>query len=365
MRAAAAVFLATLLLFGGAAAAALLMVYRYPDTAPSSLPREVEVDVPQGATFPVVLASLRERGIVESPMAFRVYATWRGLATRIRAGHYRLRTDMTPRQVLDRLVRGGPDPEVTVTIPEGKHLIEVAVLLAQAGVAGERALADRARDPAFARELGVAAPSLEGYLFPDTYRLRSGRGPDEALRTMRRRNQEVLARVKADHPAGVRALRALGWGDHEIVILASIVEKETGAPHERPLVASVYLNRLRRPGLPRLLEADPTIAYGCTVPLARSAACRSFAGRIRRVHLRDRENPYNTYVRPGLPPGPIANPGRAALEAVLAPADSDYLFFVSRNDGTHQFSNNVADHRTAVDRYQRGLGAPLPAANAP
>ena len=358
MRAAAAVFLSTLLLFGGAAAAALLMVYRYPDTPPSSAARDIEVDVPAGVAFPTVLATLRTQGLVESPLAFRVYATWRGLATKIRAGHYRLRTDMTPRQVLDRLVRGGPDPEVVVTIPEGKNLLELAVILAQAGVASERPIADRARDPSFARELGVQAPTLEGYLFPDTYRLRTGRGPDEALRTLRTRHGLVLARVKADHAKGVAVLRALGWGDHQILIMASIVEKETGAPHERPLVASVYLNRLRRPGLPRLLEADPTIVYGCTVPLARSIACQSFTGRIRRIHLRDRDNPYNTYVRPGLPPGPIANPGRAAMEAVLDPATSDYLFFVSRNDGTHQFSTTLADHRSAVDRYQRGLAGP-------
>lgn len=355
MRAAAAVFFSTLLLFGGVAAGALLMVYRYPDEPPSAAPREVEVEVPHGAAFPEVLATLRSTGLVESPLAFRVYATWRGLATKVRAGHYRLRTDMTPRQVLDRLVRGGPDPEVTVTIPEGKNLLELAVLLAQAGVASERTLTARARDPSFAKELGVNAPTLEGYLFPDTYRLRKGRGPDEALRTMRRRQEEVFARVKADNAGGARDLRTLGWGDHEIVILASIVEKETGAAHERPLVASVYLNRLRRPGLPRLLEADPTIVYGCTVPLRRSEACRSFAGRIRRIQLRDRENPYNTYLRPGLPPGPIANAGRAALEAVLRPAQSDYLFFVSRNDGTHQFSTNLADHTAAVNRYQRGV----------
>jgi peptidoglycan lytic transglycosylase G len=354
MRAAMAVFLATLLIAGGVAAGALLMIYRYPDTAPATPTRDVEIDVPLGAAFPRVLETLRDHGLVVSPLYFRVYATWRGLATKIKAGHYRMRTDMTPRQVLDRLVRGGPEPDVLVTIPEGKNLLEVAVLLAQAGVAAEADLARRARDPSFARELGVPAATLEGYLFPDTYRLHAGHGPDEALRTLRKRQEEVLARVKADHADGLRPLKAMGWGDHEVVVLASIVEKETGAQEERPLVASVYLNRLRRPGLPHLLEADPTITYGCTVPLGISVACRSFTGRIRRIHLRDRDNPYNTYVHPGLPPGPIANPGRAALEAVLAPAESDYLYFVSRNDGTHQFSATLAEHQAAVDRYQRG-----------
>ena len=358
MRAAMAVFLFTVLLFGGASAAALLMIYRYPDTPNEAGPRDVDVAVPRGAAFPQVLALLRDRHVVDSPLAFRVYATWRDLAAKVKAGQYRLRTDMTPRQVLDRLVRGGPEPEVVVTIPEGKNILEVAVLLAQAGVAREDELAKRARDPALARELGLHAPTLEGYLFPDTYRLRTGRGPDPALRTMRERHAQVLARVKADHKKGLADLSAIGFSDHQIVTLASIVEKETGAAQERPLVASVYLNRLRRPGLSRLLEADPTIVYGCTVPRLRSAACQSFVGRIRRVHLRDRDNPYNTYVHPGLPPGPIANPGRAALLAVLEPEQTDYLFFVSRNDGTHQFSTNLAEHRAAVDRYQRGIVTP-------
>ena len=358
MRAAMAVFLGTVLVFGGVSAAALLMIYRYPDTPNHTGPRDVDVVVPQGAAFPQVLGVLRERQVVDSPLAFRVYATWRGLAAKIKAGQYRMRTDMTPRQVLDRLVRGGPEPEVVVTIPEGKNLLEVAVLLAQSGVAREAELAARARDPALAREVGISAPTLEGYLFPDTYRLRTGRGPDPALRTMVDRHVEVRTRVQTDHQKGLARIRTMGFSDHQIVTLASIVEKETGAAQERPLVASVYLNRLRRPGLPRLLEADPTIIYGCTVPLLRSAACQSFVGRIRRIHLRDRDNPYNTYVHPGLPPGPIANPGRAALAAVLDPAESDYLFFVSRNDGTHQFSTNAAEHRAAVDRYQRGASTP-------
>jgi len=357
MRAAMAVFVSTVLLFGGVAAAALLMVYRYPDAPKEAhgTAQDVDIVIPRGALFPQVLDTLSANGVVASPLAFRVYATWRGLTTKVRAGQYRMRTDMTPRQVLDRLVRGTREPEVVVTIPEGKNILEVAVLLARAGVADETDLAARARDPAFVRELGVDAPTLEGYLFPDTYRFRTRRSPEEPLRTLRRRHETVLKRVKAEHPEGLEALQRLGWGDHHIITLASIVEKETGAAQERPLVASVYLNRLRRPGMSRLLEADPTIVYGCTVPLRRSTACQTFTDRIRRIHLRDRDNPYNTYVRPGLPPGPIANPGRAALEAVLDPAETDYLFFVSRNDGTHQFSTNLAAHEAAVDRYQRGI----------
>jgi UPF0755 protein len=146
----------------------------------------------------------------------------------------------------------------------------------------------------------------------------------------------------------------LGWGDHEIVVLASIVEKETGARHERPLIAGVFLNRLRFPSFsPKLLQTDPTIVYGCVVPTDKSAACQKFEGRIRTIHLRDKDNPYSTYAHEGLPPGPISNPGRDALEAVLSPKKSRFLYFVARNDGTHQFSKSVAEHEKAVDLYQR------------
>jgi UPF0755 protein len=137
--------------------------------------------------------------------------------------------------------------------------------------------------------------------------------------------------------------------------MASIVEKETGQPVERPRIASVFLNRLRFGSFqPKLLQTDPTIIYGCTVPTEKSAACEQFEGRIRRIHLQDQDNVYNTYTHEGLPPGPISNPGRAALEAVLAPEKSRYLYFVARNDGTHQFSKTRKEHEAAVDKYIRG-----------
>lgn len=353
MRAALVVFLATVAIAIAAATLAFLIVYRYPDQ-PNRLPpagAPARVVIAPGARFPEILDALDAAEVIGSRAAFRVYATWRGLTQSVRAGAYDLRTDMTPRQVLSRLVRGAAEPDVAVTIPEGRNIVEIADLLAAAGIGTRDALLRRMRDERFARALGVPAATLEGYLFPDSYRLRPD-APDQALRTLHARFRAVFSELEHRHAA---TKAALAMGDHEIVVLASIVEKETGKPSERGMVASVYLNRLRLPSFsPKLLEADPTITYGCTVAQAPSVACRRMEGRIRTAQLRDRDNPYNTYVRPGLPPGPIANPGRAALEAVFAPAQTAYLFFVSRNDGSHHFSSTLAEHRAAVDRYQRG-----------
>jgi UPF0755 protein len=173
---------------------------------------------------------------------------------------------------------------------------------------------------------------------------------------MVRRHRQVFDELRAAHGKGVQDLRkTLSFDDAQIVTLASIVEKETGQPQERPRIAQVFLNRMRFPTFkPRLLQTDPTIVYGCTVALPRSTACLKWDGRIRTIQLTDRENPYNTYTHEGLPPGPIANPGRAALEAVMAPDHTPYLYFVSKNDGTHYFSKTVAEHVAAVVKYQRG-----------
>jgi UPF0755 protein len=169
------------------------------------------------------------------------------------------------------------------------------------------------------------------------------------------RHRQVFADLERRYRDGLHSLeKGLEWGPHEIVVLASIVEKETGAKHERPLIAGVFLNRLRFSSFqPKLLQTDPTIVYGCTVPEEKSAACQKFEGRIRRIHLDDKDNPYSTYAHEGLPPGPISNPGRAALEAVLAPKKSRFLYFVARNDGTHEFSKTVAEHERWVDVFQR------------
>src|SRR5690606_9985271 len=278
---------------------------------------EVSVEIPSGASFPEVLALLVENGIVapEDATLFKLYVLHKGAARKTTAGPHVFRDDMTPAEILEELQRKQKVREVEVTIPEGKNILEVARILADAGLDEADALEAAMRDAALLARLGIEGETVEGYLFPDTYKFRAEASPAEIIERMVRRHRQVFEDLKRRHRDQARSLeQGLKWGDREIVILASIVEKETGAPHERPLIAGVFLNRMRFSTFkPKLLQTDPTIIYGCTVPKEKSEACKKFEGRIRTIHLRDRDNPYSTYAHEGLPPGPISNPGRAAL----------------------------------------------------
>ncbi|MCA9695016.1 MAG: endolytic transglycosylase MltG [Myxococcales bacterium] len=335
-------------------------VLAYPSQPLGGAAEQAALEVPRGASFPDVLALLVEHEVVpqERALYFKLYVLHRGAAGKITAGEHTLGGAMTPDEALAELMRKQPAREVSVTIPEGKHSLEIAARLAKAGLASEEALIAAMRDAALLEELGVPAKSAEGYLFPDTYKFKSETSAEDIVRRLVTRHHQVYADLKRRHREELAQLeRQLGWQDHQVVTLASIVEKETGAAVERPLIAGVFLNRMRFPSFqPKRLETDPTIIYGCTVAEERSKACESFAGRIRKIHLTDPDNPYNTYTHEGLPPGPITNPGRAALEGVMAPKRSRFLFFVARGDGTHQFSKSRAEHEAAVDRYIRGKG---------
>jgi UPF0755 protein len=354
------VFLVTTVLGLIVVAWGVRLAWRYGDMPSGTAVGRVDVDIPKGATAADVAARLGAAGLVARPAIFRLYAGQRGVAGRFKAGHYTIPAPASPKQILDVLVKGVADELITVTIPEGKNLVEVAEILEGAGITSKPEFITQAVDPTFAASLELPGPTLEGYLFPDTYRLRPHTPAARALIPMVRRHRQVFEELRAAHAKGVADLKnTLGFDDYKIVILASIVEKETGQPQERPRIAQVFINRLRFPSfVPKLLQTDPTIIYGCTVGLPRSAACLKWDGRIRRIHLDDRENPFNTYTHEGLPPGPIANPGRAALESVMAPDHTPFLYFVSRNDGTHHFSKTVAEHQAAVVKYQRG-GAPM------
>jgi UPF0755 protein len=334
-------------------------VWQYPDRPhrPGDR-RTVSVVIARGMSSGTIARILAEKDLLDHPAWFRWYANERGDAQRIRAGKYTLSASMTPRQLLATLLAGAPEEEVTVTIPEGKNMLEVAALLEEAGVCSRSEAEKAMRDPQLLMQLAVPGETVEGYLFPDTYQFKPGTPVAKVLGRLVKRSREVYAALKAQHAAGVAALAKLyGFDDAQIVIMASLVEKETGRGEERPRIAGVFLNRLRLPTFkPHLLQTDPTIIYGCTVPREKSTACASFAGRIRRIHLDDPDNPYNTYTHEGLPPGPICNPGRAALEAVMASEQNQYLYFVSKHDGSHYFSKTRAEHEAAVDKYQRGHG---------
>ncbi len=345
-----------LLVFAALASKALT----YPDRAAGPARGPVEVEIPRGAGAQKVSELLAEAGLIDRPSLFRLYAGQRGAASRFRPGHYKFAAPATPRQLIDLIVKGVADELVAVTIPEGKNMIEVAEILDAAGISAKDELLALAMDPIFVKSLDLPGRSLEGYLFPDTYRLRPKSQASRVLVAMVRRHRQVWEELRAANPTGANYLRTkLKLDDAAAITLASIVEKETGQPQERPRIAQVFMNRLLKSSFkPKLLQTDPTIVYGCTVAPkflgAASPACQKWDGRIHRIHLDDASNPYNTYTHEGLPPGPIANPGRASLLAVLHPDGTNYLYFVAKNDGTHQFSATVAEHEAAVVKYQRG-----------
>lgn len=363
MKKALAVFLITTFIGLGGMAWLIRKAWLYGDTPTGAARGRVEIEIPKGASAGEVSQILEKANLVGRGTIFRLYAGQRGAANRFKAGRYVVTAPTTPKQLVDLLVKGATDELVSVTIPPGKNLLEIAELFAAAGITGRAEFLQQATDAGFVAQLGLPGPTLEGYLYPDTYRMRPRTPPAKALVPLVRRHRQVYEELRNAHAKGLAELRrTLGWDDHNVVTLASIVEKETGQAQERPRIAQVFLNRLRFPTFrPKLLQTDPTIIYGCTVAMPRSKACQQWEGRIRRIHLDDKENPYNTYTHEGLPPGPISNPGRAALEAVMSPDKSPYLYFVSRNDGTHVFSRTVAEHEANVVKFQRGgkpMGAP-------
>jgi UPF0755 protein len=317
--------------------AALLALLWHADTAlplrPEGAP-PLSLDVAAGTTAEGIARQLHALGLVRHPLVFRLLVRQRGAGSRLRAGRYTLAGAQSLEQILDLMLRGEAERH-DVTIPEGRSLEEVAELLAAKGVAAAAFLAE-ARDPAPIRDLDPSAADLEGYLFPDTYDVPPG--PDGPRALVRRMSDQFRAVMGSRLPQVSKS----GLTLRQVVTLASLVELETGRPDERPRIAAVFLNRLRK-GMP--LQTDPTVIYA----LRRAGG---YDGNIRKKDL-EIDSPYNTYRVAGLPPGPIASPGLLALVAVLEPAPVRDLYFVSRNDGSHQFSESLRDHEQAVDRYQR------------
>jgi UPF0755 protein len=333
----------------------------YPSQRNAGVGKEVIVPIERGMTFPQIARRLHEKGVVENPRWFRLYAMHRGVTTKVRDGDYVLSDDMTPEEVIDKLLQGVQDVTIDVTIPEGKHFLEVAELLEEKGVvsADNKGELERlSRDPKFLGKHGIVGDSIEGYLFPETYKFKVPSAPDKVLDTLVKHHHVVWERVRNKHPKGVKKLRdKLGWSDRDILTMASIVEKEAVVQAERATIAQVFINRLVSSSFkPKRLETDPTIRYGCMVPATKSAACKAWdkTQRLRTKQLRDKDNPYNTYQHEGLPPGPICSPGEASLEATVNPDGTNFFFFVARKDKrSHVFSRTLQEHERAVDKYQR------------
>lgn len=301
-------------------------------TPASSDPVEVIVEVPIGTSLPALTVMLEEKGVVRNAAKFRWLARLKGAANHIKAGEYQLSTGLRPIELLDKLVRG----EIIlhqITFPEGYTIKQMAQLLAAQNLAKADLFIAATTDADFVHQLGIQASSLEGYLFPDTYRFARGLPAESIVRSMVTRFGEHFGPAREDQA------RQLGYTRHQVVILASVVEKETAVAAERPLIAGVFMNRLRR----RIrLQSDPTVIYGI----------KDFDGNLTRVHL-NTDSPYNTYTRQGLPAGPICNPGAASIEAALNPTPTPYLYFVAKKDGTHHFSATLAEHNAAVLRHQK------------
>ncbi|MFQ5911715.1 MAG: endolytic transglycosylase MltG [Nitrospinota bacterium] len=320
-------------IFGAAPAAlgALWLIVLFH--APFRLRTEPKVvEFPRGTSVRGISAKLEEEGLIRSRHLFALWAWLRGQTRNLQAGEYRLSASMSPVKILDILLRG----EVVqhpFTIPEGYTVREIAEAAEQVGIGSAGEIELLSRDPSFLRKFGIPAASAEGYLFPETYRF-----PRRATA------RKILGRMIATFrkrftPEMLRRARQRNLSVHQVVTLASIIERETALPHERPLIAAVFQNRLRR-GM--RLQADPTVLY----------ALNRTSGPLSRENLRV-ESPFNTYRIKGLPPGPIANPGLDSMLAALNPAPVDYLYFVARDDGGHEFSRTLRDHLKAVRTYRR------------
>jgi UPF0755 protein len=307
------------------------LYFGYFLVSPAGIDRaEESFVVKKGSGLRTVAAQLEERGLIKGKYLFMLWAYLRGGARDIKAGEYSFNRSMAPVKIFQMLTSGSVKT-YSFTIPEGLTAEQIAVLLEKRNFLNKMDFISLVYDKGLVSSYQVYGASLEGYLFPDTYVITRDMGPRDVIDLMVNRFWEIFNPL-------VRG-RKLTMPVKDIVTLASIVEKETGLAEERPVIASVFLNRLR---LKMRLESDPTVIYGI----------EDFGGNLTRKDLRS-PNPYNTYMNRGLPPGPIANPGREALEAVIDPAETNYLYFVSKNDGSHHFSSTLKEHNRAVYQYQK------------
>lgn len=294
----------------------------------------IRFTVPQGSGFGAVTDTLESRGIVEWPTIFRLYARYKGAERAIKPGVYEIEHDISWSELLDKMVRGDV-VQVTVAVPEGWTLAQIAPRIAQASESPADSILEALLDEAAAERYGVPGPTLEGYLYPATYVFPLGSTADTMVRGMVARYSQVWT------PDRLAMADSAGLTPREVVTLASIVEKEARSWGERDTIAAVFRNRLRI-GMP--LQADPTVQYALGV----------HQSRLLYAHIDSvADHPYNTYTQRGLPPGPIASPSTGAIDATLNPADVSFLYFVARPNGTHIFTRSLAEHNAARAQVAR------------
>lgn len=293
--------------------------------------KNIEVEIPKGATFRQAVEIFSKERLMRDKNLFLFIGRVSGLDRRIRAGYYSIYGSIRPLDIL-KMLKNGQIIEYEITVLEGDSLREIAKKLSEKGIINIEDFIQLSSDKDFLALYEIDAPTFEGYLFPDTYKIPKGMNPGDAIGMMINKMREIYS-----GELGVRATE-LGFSVREVLTLASIIEKEAKTDEERHIISAVFHNRLRK-GIP--LQADPTAIYGI----------KSSGEKITTKDLK-RKTPYNTYVIKGLPPGPIASPGIKSIIAALYPADVPYIYFVSNNDGSHQFSVTAGEHRTAVKAYR-------------
>ena len=288
--------------------------------------------IPDGSTFQFVASLIEREGLIRSRFYFVLFGKFQSAERKVHAGEYELNPGMTPAEILAMLLNGHVRLH-PLTIPEGLTIVQIADVASQEGLTDRAEFLRLANDRVFVESLGIKAETLEGYLYPDTYKFPRGVKAREVLVAMVEQFRQVVG------PDLLARMQELKMTMHEVLTLASVIEKETGSGGERPEISAVFHNRLKK-HIP--LQSDPTVIYGLP----------AFDGNLHKKDLLS-PSPYNTYRVQGLPPGPIANPGIQAIRATLYPSDSHALYFVSRNDGTHQFSATLIEHNKAVEKYQK------------
>jgi UPF0755 protein len=321
-------FIVLLILLGASYLAIVHYIYNSP-----SVKEDVFVAIPAGSGLSGISSKLLESGVVVNDKLFILFLIKEGWQDDLKAGEYKFEKGLTMSDVANKIVQGDVQLD-KVTIPEGLTVKEIARLLGEKGIVPESEFINETQNKELIEDLlGPGVNSLEGYLFPETYSYSRSLTSKELITLM-------VQRFKAVYEPLSSLRNKINLTDTEILTLASIVEKETGAGFERPLISAVFQNRLR---IGMKLDSDPTVIYGMG---------NNYNGNLRKRDLRQYTE-YNTYVIKGLPPSPIANPGEDSIMAVLNPADVKYLYFVSKGDGTHHFSNSLREHQNAVNKYQR------------
>ena len=299
------------------------------------------VELGRGASLRSLAEQLERSGILTSARLFSLYARIVGGDARVKAGFYEFSDAMRPSEILDKMVRGEIYQRL-FSVPEGYSTYQIAEILEKKGIFRKEQFLKACRDPKLLAELKISAPSAEGYLYPGTYNILPGETEQETVREMVLRQQEVMKEVLKEREEVLKSGLSVQQSRHDlneqqVLTLASMVEKEAVLPEEMPLIAAVFVNRLKK-GM--RLQSDPTALYGV----------RAFAGKVSRSDIL-RPSPYNTYLIDGLPPGPIGNPSREAIDAVLSPPPVPYLYFVARGDGSHEFSSDLRSHNMAVRKH--------------